>query len=146
MQTVLFFMLIGVVSGVAIGMQGPMATMISQKMGLLESVFIVHLGGVVVSLFPLILLQSGGKLGEWRSLPWYVFLAGALGLIVFAAVTNLFPQIGATSTMMLIIVGQFIIGAVMDHFGWFEMTVRPFSLAKLVGLVIMMFGAWITLR
>jgi len=146
MQTVLFFIVIGVVSGAFIGMQGPMSTMIAQKMGLLESVFIVHLGGVVVALVPLLIFQRGGKLGEWRSLPWYVYLAGVLGLVIFAAVTYLIPQVGVTSTMMLIIVGQFIIGAVMDHFGWFEMAVRPFSFPKVIGLAVMLLGAWITLR
>lgn len=146
MQTVLFFIVIGVVGGAFIGMQGPMATMIDQKMGLLESVFIVHLGGVIVSLLPLLIFQRGGKLGQWRSLPWYVYLAGVLGLIVFAVVTYLIPQIGVTSTMLLLIVGQFIIGAVMDHYGWFEMTMRPFSLPKLIGVVVMLLGAWITLR
>ena len=146
MQTVIFFMVIGIVSGAAIGMQGPMSTIIAQRMGLLESVFLVHLGGVVVALVPLLLFQGGGKLSSWRELPWYVYLAGALGLVVFAAVTYLIPQIGATTTMMLIIVGQFMIGAVMDHFGWFEMAVRPFSPQKLVGLVVMMIGAWIAIR
>ena len=146
MQTVILFMIIGIISGAAIGMQGPMATLISQRMGLLESVFIVHLGGVVVALVQLLLFQGGGKLSEWKSLPWYVYLAGVLGLVVFAAVTYLIPQIGATTTMMLIIVGQFIIGAVMDHFGWFEMAVRPFSLTKLIGLVVMLIGAWIAIR
>lgn len=146
MQTVIFIMVIGVVSGAAIGMQGPMSTIIAQRMGLLESVLIVHLGGVVVALVPLLLFRQGGKLGEWRNLPWYVYLAGALGLVVFAAVTYLIPQIGTTTTMMLIIVGQFIIGAVMDHFGWFEMAVRPFSLTKLLGLIVMLIGAWIVIR
>ncbi|MBN2044703.1 MAG: DMT family transporter [Anaerolineales bacterium] len=146
MQTVLIFMVVGIVSGAVIGMQGPMSTIIAQRMGVLESVLIVHLGGVVVALVPLLLFQRGGKLGDWRTLPWYVYLAGVLGLVIFAAVTYLIPQIGATTTMMLIIVGQFLIGVVMDHFGWFEMAVRPFSLTKLVGLVVMLIGAWITIR
>jgi transporter family-2 protein len=146
MQTAIFLMVIGIVSGAAIGMQGPMSTLIAQRMGLLESVLIVHLGGVVVALVPLLLFQGGGKLGSWRDLPWYVYLAGALGLVVFAAVIYLIPQIGATTTMMLIIVGQFIIGAVMDHYGWFEMAVRPFSTQKLIGLLVMLIGAWIVIR
>lgn len=146
MQGLFLIIVVGVISGVAIGVQGPMASVITQKLGLLESVFIVHLGGALAALIPLIIIQKGGKLAQWRDLPWYLFLAGLSGMVVFAAISYLIPRIGVTSSMMLIIVGQFIIGGILDHYGWLGADVREFSLTKMVGLGVMMFGAWITIR
>ena len=59
MQTLLLVILIGLVSGAAIGMQSPMANMISQRLGVLESVVLVHLGGAVVGLLVLLVTVRG---------------------------------------------------------------------------------------
>ena len=144
-QALIFLMLVGVFSGAAIGLQGPMASIITHQLGIFESVFIIHLVGALIAFIPL-LFKGGGKLSQWRELPWYVFLGGLFGMIVFAAISYLIPRIGVTSSMMLIIVGQFIIGGVLDHYGLLGADVRSFSYTKLAGLAIMMFGAWISIR
>jgi hypothetical protein len=61
MESVILIILIGLIGGVAVGLQGPLASMISQRLGMLESVFIVHLGGVFIALLPLLFL-GGGKM------------------------------------------------------------------------------------
>lgn len=68
MDAVFLIILVGLVGGVAVGLQSPMASMITQRLGLFESVFIVHLGGALIALIPLILY--GSRLREWRSVPW----------------------------------------------------------------------------
>ena len=45
MDAIILIILIGLAGGVAVGLQGPLASMISQRLGIFESVFIVHLGG-----------------------------------------------------------------------------------------------------
>jgi transporter family-2 protein len=54
---------IGLAGGVAVGLQGPLASMISQRLGMLESAFIVHIGGAFVALL-LLLFYGGGKLAQ----------------------------------------------------------------------------------
>ncbi|HMZ07627.1 MAG TPA: DMT family transporter, partial [Anaerolineales bacterium] len=65
MDTLFFIVLIGLVGGMAIGVQGPMSSIITQKLGPLESVFIIHIGGAVAALIPMIFV--GTRLGAWRS-------------------------------------------------------------------------------
>jgi len=146
MQSVFLFVIIGLVSGMAIGLQGPMASIITQKLGTLESVFIVHMGGVVVSLVPLLLFKRGGNLGQWRVLPWYVFIAGVFGLIVLASISYLIPQIGATEAIILVMVGQVVIGVVLDHFGLLGAEVHPVTFPRLFGIGVIFLGLWLTLR
>ena len=52
MQPILFILLIGLAGGIAVGLQGPLASTITQKMGMMESAFIVHIGGAVAALHP----------------------------------------------------------------------------------------------
>lgn len=146
MQAIILIMVVGIISGAAIGLQGPMASIITHKLGLLESVFIIHVGGAVIALVPLLLFQKGGNLSQWRDLPWYVFLAGVFGLVVFAAISYLIPRVGVTPAMMLIILGQVVIGAILDHYGMLGAAVRQFSIPKLAGIVVMLAGAWLTIR
>ena len=94
MESVLFIILIGLIGGVAVGLQSPMASMISQRLGTLESVFIVHLGGAILSLVPLLLFYGGGKLPQWKSVPWYVLGAGVFGLAVIGAISYMIPRVG----------------------------------------------------
>ena len=63
MQIIVLVILVGLAGGIAVGFQGPLVSIISQRTGMLESVFIVHLGGTVATLIPL-LIQRGGRLGS----------------------------------------------------------------------------------
>ena len=54
MESILLIILIGLAGGVAVGLQAPMASMITQRLGIFESVFIVHLGGALVALLALL--------------------------------------------------------------------------------------------
>src|SRR5215210_1979293 len=65
MESVLLIILVGLAGGVAVGLQSPMASMISQRLGIFESVFIVHVGGALIALIPL-LFMGGGKLAQWK--------------------------------------------------------------------------------
>ncbi|HEY3476287.1 MAG TPA: DMT family transporter, partial [Anaerolineales bacterium] len=93
MESVILIILIGLAGGIAVGLQAPMASMITQRLGMFESVFIVHISGALIALLPL-LLFSGGKLGQWKGLPWYTLLAGGFGLIVIGALSYMIPRVG----------------------------------------------------
>jgi hypothetical protein len=81
MQSIIVIILIGLAGGIAVGIQSPLSSLISQRLGILESIFIIHIGGAFFALIPL-LIYGGGKLGNWRTVPWYALCAGAFGLVV----------------------------------------------------------------
>jgi transporter family-2 protein len=136
---------IGLMGGVAIGLQGPFSSIIGQRLGIIEGVFIIHLGGTVAALLP-IMLMGGGKLAGWNSLPWYVLSAGVLGMVVVAAIAYLIPHIGAAAAMVLVVAGQLLTGSVLDHFGAFGLKVNPIDLQKAAGLLIVFLGVWLTIK
>lgn len=145
MESILFILLIGLAGGIAVGVQSPLASMLTQRLGTFESVFIVHLGGALVAVIPL-LFWGGGKLSQWRSVPWYAWTAGIFGLVVISAISYMIPRIGVAGSIITIVSGQLLVGMILDHFGWLGADVRPLDATRLIGMGIVLFGVWLTVK
>ena len=145
MEPIILIILIGLAGGAPVGLQSPMASMISQRLGIFESVFIVHLGGAIIALLPL-LYYGGGRLSQWRSMPWYTLAAGIFGLIVIGAISYMIPRVGIAASITTIVAGQLLVGVLLDHFGLLGAAVRPLDLTRVVGLAVVLAGVWLTVK
>ena len=144
METVILIILVGLAGGIAVGLQGPMASMISQRLGIFESVFIVHLGGMLIALVPMLIY--GSKLAQWRSVPWYALGAGIFGLVVIASISYMIPRVGVAAAVTSVVAGQLLVSAVLDHFGLLGAAVKPLDLTRILGLGVVMLGVWLTVK
>ncbi len=145
MSLVLVSVLVGLLGGVAVGIQNPIAALMGQRVGILESAFIVHLGGAVLAGVPLA-LGSGGGLGRWRELPWYALLAGGLGVVLVSAVSFVVPRLGIAATLSLLVAAQLGVGLVLDHYGLLGLPFRPVDPARVLGMGLLLAGCWLVLR
>jgi len=145
MGTLGFVIFFGLVGGIAVGLQGPLASLMSQKIGVLESTFYIHLGGALAALIPLI-FYGGRNLARWRDVPWYALGAGALGLIVVAAMSYMVPRVGVAPSAVLIVAGQLFVGIILDHYGLLGAYPRPFDLTRVFGLLLVFIGVWVTVK
>ena len=103
-----YVLIVGLVGGIAVAVQAAMAGIITDKLGVLENALVVFGGGFLVALV-LILINQGGKIRDWNTLPWYVFLAGPLGIVIITSIGFSIPRIGLASTLTLIVVSQLVI-------------------------------------
>jgi transporter family-2 protein len=145
MESILLLILVGLAGGIAVGLQSPLSSMITQRLGIFESVFIVHMGGALISLLPL-LFYSGGKLAQWRSVPWYALGAGIFGLVVIAAISYMIPKVGVAASIVTIVAGQLLVGTILDHFSLLGSTGRPLDPARALGLAVVLVGVWLTVK
>jgi transporter family-2 protein len=145
MPTIVLVILFGLIGGVAVGLQGPLSSMITERIGVMESIFIVHIGGALIIGVPL-LMRGGGNLGEWRSIPWYALIAGGYGLVIIAAISFTIPRIGAAATVTLVVAGQLAISTMLDHFGLLGAQERHLDLPRLIGLAVLFVGVWLIVR
>ena len=145
MQTVLIIIFIGLLGGMAVGVQAPLSSMITQRLGVMESVFIVHIGGALAALVPLIYF-GGGKLGNWRSVPWYASAAGVFGLVVIFSMSYMIPRIGVATALIILLAGQLVIGTILDHFGLLGASVRPIDGTRVIGLSVVLLGVWLSVK
>jgi len=145
MHPLVLAVIIGLLSGVAVALQGPLASLMSQYVGTMGSVFIIHLGGALMA-GSVLLAIGGGNLGAWRGVPWYALGAGALGLVVLSGVSYTIPRIGAAATVTLIVLAQLILSTLLDHFGLLGTSVRPIDLPRTLGIAVLLLGTWLMVR
>ena len=136
---------IGLVGGLAVGTQAPIAGAMAQRVGGASSSFIVHVGGAIASGI-LLLARRGENIQEWRELPWYMLGSGVFGLILYLAISHTIPKVGAAAAITLIIVGQWLAGGVIDHIGAFGTPVREVDLSRMAGGALLLAGAYLVVR
>lgn len=144
MQPLPIVILVCLFGGIAVAVQASFAGILTEKVGVIGNGLIVFAGGFLFALLLLLLLR-GGHLGDWRSIPWYAFLAGPLGIVIISSIGFGIPRIGVASTLTLIVVSQLMVGVILDHYGWFTIS-RPMDLQRLIGIGILFLGTWLVLR
>ncbi len=145
MTTPILFILLAIVGGAAGTLQANFMGVIDQNLGTVESVFITYGGGGLVIGLAMLFLR-GGNLGAIATLPWYVLSAGLLGLVVVGILGFAAPRIGLVPVMTLFVASQFVVAAVLDHFGLLGAEVRSLDLSRVSGLGVILFGLWLVIR
>jgi transporter family-2 protein len=144
LQTVLTY-LIGFIGGAAVGVQSTIVGGMGQLIGGLAGSLIVHVSGAVIAAV-LLALRGGENIQAWRALPWYMLLSGAFGVFLYLTLNYTFPRLGGAASITLIIVGQLVIGVVIDHFGWLGVPVRPADLTRLAAVGLLLVGGYLIAR
>ena len=144
-MSALFLILIAVAAGVAVTLQGQFMGLLDRGLGTKEGVFITYAGGgLVISL--LMLAFRGGNLKNWQGVPWYAFGSGLLGLMIVGAIGYVLPRLGVAKGFTLIVASQFVIAALVDHFGFLGAAVRPMDITRSAGLCVMLLGVWLVVK
>jgi len=137
--------IVAVVGGVSVAFQAQMMGLLDKTIGTLEGVFITYAGGGLLIAIVLVLMR-GGNLGAWQSAPWYAYSSGALGLIIVGAIGYSAPRLGLVATFTIIVSAQFVVAALIDHFGVLGAATRPIDLSRMVGIALLLAGIWLTMR
>jgi transporter family-2 protein len=134
-----------VLCGVAVAVQAQFTGVMQRQMGTLESTFITYFsGGVVIGL--VMLLARGGSLEAASGLPWYVYSAGLLGLVIIGTLSLSVGDLGLVPALVLITVSQFVVGAIINHFGLLGAAVDPIDLGKVAGFALLGVGTYLVRR
>jgi transporter family-2 protein len=145
MANLILTVLIGILGGLAVGVQGPIVSQMSQRIGTMAGAFVVHVSGAILS-GALLLALGGENIGNWRNLSWYMFLSGSFGVVLYLTLNQTMPRLGATTALALIIIGQLVMGILIDQFGLFGVAVRHLDLVRLVGAGMLIAGGYLIIR
>ncbi|MFM7232226.1 MAG: DMT family transporter [bacterium] len=130
------WVLLGIVGGMAIGMQAAINAALGRTIGVLETAFVSFLIGAAC-LGGMVVFAGNGRLGAVVTVPWWQLVGGVLGgFYVFTMVMNV-PRLGVAPTITTIVLGQMIMGLVLDHFGWFGVAQSPVTLSRAAAVVLM---------
>ena len=136
---------VAAIGGISVAFQAQMMGLLDKSIGTLEAVFITYAGGGLLIALVSIFLR-GGNLGAWRSVPWYAYSSGALGLIIVGAIGYSAPRLGLVATFTIIVSCQFMVAALIDHFGILGATIRPLDVSRILGISLLLAGIWLTMR
>lgn len=72
--------------------------------------------------------------------PWHLFLAGVLVAFYVLSITYIAPSFGVGNAVLVVLLGQILSAAVIDHFGLFGARAVPLSPLRAAGLLAMAAG------
>jgi transporter family-2 protein len=140
-------LLMALLSGMAMAIQGTINSAFAKIIGLLEATLVVHLTATIAVAALVFSLRWGNtnfaKIGE---APWYLYLGGLLGVAITYLVVASIPRVGVAVATTAIIVGQVGMACLADHLGLFGMDKYPFTWYRLAGLVLLAAGARLMLN
>ncbi|MGB4504891.1 MAG: DMT family transporter [Syntrophaceticus sp.] len=146
MKLALIPLLIGIIAGVSMALQGSLNTILSKAIGLLEATFVVHVIGVIALIVLLLLRLGNGSLARMGEAPWYAYLGGLLSIVILYAVMASISKLGVSIATTAIIVGQVSTALIIDHFGLFGLREIPFTWWKVLGIAFLATGAKLMLN
>jgi transporter family-2 protein len=127
-------------SGLAIGIQATLFTLIGRSIGPVRASLVLNVtGGIVAGIILLAVLGIGGS-KQWhisRGTLIFAVIAVTLGLFIVTGVTLAFQRTGVAVGVATVFLGQMLIGIVVDALGWSGGEAIPFDLRRLLGLVVM---------
>jgi transporter family-2 protein len=136
-------MLLGVVLAVHLAMNGKVGSVLQNaRVGNALFWCIGALGAVAIGM-------SGWQRGALEPLKQVhpaLLTAGILGACLVFAIAWLIPKVGVGSVMITLLAGQVIGGLIMSHYGWLGSPVQPITLAKVVGVLVMIGGVVLATR
>lgn len=110
---------------------------LGKKIGVLQSTCINYIVGLICSTLVLVVLGNSINVTTetFAKMPFYVFLAGAIGVSVVYLSNIIIPKIPVVYSTLLLFVGQVITGIIIDFFVMSEI-----SFSKLIGAIIIILG------
>lgn len=144
----IIYYLLPAFAGVAIAVQSGINSQLrSVVQNSLMAAFISFVVGTVA--LAGLLFFSKEALPDWSrysSITWYQYMGGLLGAFVVTVTLIAVTRIGAANMFVLIVAGQLVMAVLMDHFGILGMKKDPVSLQKLLGVALLIFGAYLVNR
>ncbi len=124
--------LLAALTGIVICLMQVANAALQKALDPVASLLVVHVVGLVL-VVPLALVRKWNSRGP-GPIRWPLFLAGFVGIGLLLLNNRTIPVLGAGLTISLGVLGQLAASAVVDHFGLFGLSRRPFRAVQALGL------------
>jgi len=134
-------------AGLAGSVQAAVMGKLGERVGIFEALAFSTLVAVVVAFVTLLVVRQGVTgVGAAARQPLWLWTGGALSAFIVLATTVGPPRIGVTATVAMVIAGNLVMAAVIDRFGLLGNEQIDFNWSRVVGLLLLVAGAALTLR
>lgn len=134
---ILLMVLVPIIAGVSISVQAAVNGSLGAKTSSLASAALSFFTGAA-SLAVAVVFLGSGDIFAVKDVPAWQLLAAVCGILFISIMVYVVPKIGVTAATVTVIIGQLIASLAIDHFGWFLTEVNPFSLKRLLGVILLL--------
>jgi transporter family-2 protein len=144
----LLFAALAIITGALIPVQAATNAAFSKSIGnpyiTALSVFSIGLASIIVFLLATRTpLPSFGKL---TAAPLFSYAGGLIVATYVVMITILTPRLGVGAAIGLIVTGQILCAVLIDHFGMLNAAVKPITLTRLLGMLLMIAGVYMVMK
>ncbi len=109
----------------------------------LLAVTVLFAVGLLCSVVMLLFTGTNGASSLLRAPPW-LFSGGAIVCFYIFSVSVLAPRFGVGNTILFVVAAQILTSTAIDHFGLLGASLRPVSVLRLIGVLVLLAGLGIT--
>ncbi len=136
----MFGILIALLSGALMSIQGVFNTQVTKQAGLWVSTGWVQLSAFAVCIVAWLFTGRSSVTALFQTEPKYTLLGGVIGAFITVTVIQSMSALGPAKSVMLIVISQLIIAYVIELFGMFGVDKQPLEWRKIIGMVIAIVG------
>lgn len=137
----IFMILFTLLGGITLSAQSSINGTLSRKAGTIETTFLTFITGSMFLAIFILFFGQGNVLGILEAPKWQLS-AAFLGTMYLLLTVMAVPKIGVIATNIAGIIGQLVIGMLIDHFGWFGSLVISFDLKRSFALLFMVIALY----
>lgn len=137
------FILLGILAGICLPIQTSINANLKKKMGSPYNASLISFGVALIFLLGLLAITERGIYIPFQTLfqqPLWIFGGGICGAIFVTGNILLFLKLGSVQTVVLPILGQIIMGLIIDNFGLFQAEQSNITVLKVIGAACVIVG------
>ena len=142
----LTWLLVHLIIGPAHAMILQMSVRVSRTTGDMDSAVVLQVIGSVVGLGWMAMGLRGSGFGGLNAVPWWAYLAGAVGVTCLAVTNRTIPVIGVATFCSLAVASQLVAALLSDRYGIMGADVREVTASRWVGVGSLSVGAFLVSR
>ncbi len=136
----MFGIIMSILAGALMSIQGVFNTRLSDKIGLYESNAFVQATAFILSFIVMAIFGKFSSYKELFSVNKLYLLGGVLGIGITLTVMLSIKNLSPVYAISIILISQLIVAALIDALGLFESEKIPFLWNKYVGILMMIAG------
>lgn len=134
-------------AGVAGATQIAVQARLGDRVGTIEAVATAAVVGTTIALVTLLVARRSFQgIGDAVAGPKWQLLGGVASVFIVLTITVSGPRIGVVATTAFVIAAQLSMATLIDRYGWFGVEAVPVSWPRVLGIVLLLTGAALTLR
>ena len=143
--TSLLLCLLALVVGALIPAQAAANAALSRAVGgiAFSSLVLFGVALLTVSVFTVVTRPSVPTISSFATAPGFGYVGGLIVASYVLAITYLAPRLGVGTAIAFVVTGQILSAALIDHFGLLNSTVHPLDTRRLLGMVLLIAGAFL---